>query len=91
MDKCSNLCIKSVLLKIFLWLLGCKPELQMMYAGSKLHVVKEIEATKVLLMVQASSSMLFCVESLNGIDEWVNSSLSIYSEYYRNWAITQVI
>ncbi|KXJ29989.1 Glia maturation factor gamma [Exaiptasia diaphana] len=25
----------------------CKPELQMMYAGSKLHVVKEVGATKV--------------------------------------------
>ncbi|XP_020896776.1 glia maturation factor gamma [Exaiptasia diaphana] len=32
---------------IFISPSGCKPELQMMYAGSKLHVVKEVGATKV--------------------------------------------
>ena len=43
----------------------CKPELQMMYAGSKLSLVKEAELTKVF--------EIRCLEELT--EEWLNSKL----------------
>ncbi|KAK3733579.1 hypothetical protein QZH41_008475 [Actinostola sp. cb2023] len=47
---------------------GCKPELQMMYAGSKTNLVKEIEATKV-----------FELRSLEEFtEEWLLSKLAFF-------------
>merc|ERR1719433_554984 len=47
---------------------GCKPELQMMYAGSKLHLVKEAGLTKV-----------FEVRSTEELtEEWLRSKLAFF-------------
>ncbi|EDO33005.1 predicted protein [Nematostella vectensis] len=53
---------------IFISPQGCKPELQMMYAGSKLNLIKELDATKI-----------FELRSLEELTEdWLKSKLAFF-------------
>ncbi|XP_077997947.1 glia maturation factor beta-like [Glandiceps talaboti] len=60
--------ISYPLIFIFVSPQGCKPEQQMMYAGSKLNLVKETGLTKVFEVRQ--------VEELT--EEWLNEKLAFF-------------
>ncbi|XP_070576852.1 glia maturation factor gamma-like [Ptychodera flava] len=60
--------ISYPLVFIFITPLGCKPDLQMMYAGSKLHVVQETGLTKVFEIRQAEEMT----------EEWLKQKLSFF-------------